>query len=118
MKKITLQVHVTPYAGTQVVEALEAAMVGAVFDFDVSILFRGNGVFCLLADQNAQALGRRTVSNIMAALDAYEIKRLYVCENSLRQHGVTTTQLIDQVQPLNRHEIGQLLNEQDAVVGI
>ena len=55
MKKMLCVVSRPPYSGSHDLELIEAAMVGAVFDLKVSVLFRGEGVWALLEGQNADA---------------------------------------------------------------
>ena len=118
MKSITLQITRPPYSGTRVLEALDAAMVAAVFDFQTSVLFRGEGVYCLLADQNADNLPNKTLARVLSAMPAYDINQIYVCEHSLQQFGLEVDQLIDGVSLISTDAIGTLLNNQDAVLGV
>jgi sulfur relay (sulfurtransferase) DsrF/TusC family protein len=59
MKKMLFVISNTPYANTHNAELLEAAMVGAVFDGIVSILFRDDGVYSLLPDQHGELIGQK-----------------------------------------------------------
>jgi tRNA 2-thiouridine synthesizing protein C len=92
-KNLLLLMRHAPYTGTRATEALEAALVGAVFDMPTSLLFRDEGVWQLLPDQQADALGVRTHSNLINALPQYDITNLYVCTDSLAARQLDHSQL-------------------------
>ncbi len=117
MKKVLVVVNQPPYQSSHALELIEAAMVGAVFDFEVSILFRGEGVWNLLGDQNASPLGRRTVSKLLAALPTYDVSSLFVCTEALNQAALKTDQLVVPAALLSPQEQAGLIARQDAVIG-
>ena len=117
MKSLLCIVSKPPYAGTHTLEVLETAMVGAVFDFKVSLLFRDAGVWNLLPGQDASDIGLRTLSNVLQALPTYEVDRLYVCAQSLQALNIDSAELPVEHAVLSPEEQAALIAEQDAVVG-
>ena len=117
MNNILCVVSRPPYQGSHDLELLEAAMVGAVFDMQVSLLFRDEGVWALLDGQDASPLQQRTFSKVLSALPTYEVESLYVCAESLRERGLASAALCMQVTPLSLAEQQQLMAEQHAVLG-
>ena len=54
MKQVMCVISKTPYESAHSLGLLEAAMVGAVFDFQVSLLFRADGIWSLVHGQHGQ----------------------------------------------------------------
>ena len=65
-----------PFKGSSVVEQIEAAMVGAVFDMKVRILLTGEGIFNGVAAQDGSPLGARSAANILKGLELYDIDEI------------------------------------------
>lgn len=118
MKQIIVHINQPPYAGSLVAEALDTAMVAAVFEFKVSVLFRGQGVLCLLPQQDGQVIGRKTIDKMLGALPTYDVDQLFVCAASMAKHELAASQLATDVTILQPDQIAALLQQQDAVVGI
>ena len=117
MKKLLCMVSHPPYRDSHVAELLDAAMVGAVFDCDVSILFRGDGVRALQQHQDAAAIQQRTVGKILQAFESYDINNVYVCANALTDAGLAKTELAIKAEPIDYDEQARLIAAQDAVIG-
>lgn len=117
MKKILCVISRPPYRGSHTIELVETAMVGAVFDFSVSILFRDQGVWALASNQDASLLGKRTVGKVLSALPTYEIDTIYICKQSLQNSGLDFSSLILKSRPLDYSEQAILFSEQDAILG-
>lgn len=117
MKQVLCIISRAPYADTHSLELLETAMVGAVFDFKVSLLFRGEGVWGLLKEQNGSPLGRRTFSKVLSALPTYEVEHIYACEQALQKAGLKDAQLAVPVEAIDAAAQAQLISIQDVVMG-
>ena len=118
MKKVTVQIHLPPFSGARVIEALDTAMVSAVFDFEVSLLFRDQGVLCLMPDQDGATEGIRTAGKVLQAMPTYEVKNIYACSASVSRFGFANASFDQSVTLLQPEQIGALLQQQDAVIGI
>ena len=118
MKAIALNIARSPYKGSSVVEAIDSALVAAVFESDVSLIFRGEGVFCLITEQDARSLGLKTMSKVLSALETYDIQKVYACSSSLAQYNLSEDDLIHGVTPLSDSAVADLLQSQNAVIGI
>ena len=115
-KSLLLLMRHAPYAGARATEALEAALVGAVFDMPTSLLFRDDGVWQLLPAQSADPLGVRTHSNLVSALPQYDITNLYACTDSLASRGLSAEQLAGDVQLVSPAEQQALLAAHQVVL--
>ena len=117
MKRVLCIVSNPPYANSHSLELIETAMVSAVFDFKVSVLFRDEGVWSLLKIQNATPLGQRTLANILTALPTYDVEDIYVCANSADIRNLSPGDFAVDTKPLSMTEQADLIAAQDAVIG-
>jgi tRNA 2-thiouridine synthesizing protein C len=97
-------------------ETVDSILVAGVFDQDVSVLFKDQGVLQLIADQEGQLLGGRTVSKVLGALPEYGIDRLYVCKRSLEERNLRADSLALGVTPLDVEQQAELIAEQQVVL--
>jgi tRNA 2-thiouridine synthesizing protein C len=116
MKKVLAIVSRPPYAGAQVVETLEAAMVTRAFDLPTAVLFRGLGVTAFQENQAPENLGRKSVAKVIAALPTYEVEDLYVCRDSLAKYQLESQHFSVPVTVLSGSEIASLIGEHDVVM--
>jgi tRNA 2-thiouridine synthesizing protein C len=85
--------HRPPYSDDSAAETLDALLVVAAFGQQVSVLFQGDGVWQLLANQDGKALGRKTLLSQLQALGLYDVERLYVDHQSLHERTLQPGQL-------------------------
>ena len=116
IQRILFLLRQPPYATGHAVEALESILVAGVFEQQVSVLFRDDGVWQLLKDQKGGALGTRTVGKVVQALPEYEVEDIYVCAESLAERGLEVGDLVLTVTVLSRQEQQALISGQQAVV--
>ncbi len=115
-KHILYLLRKSPYSNSNAVEALDSALVAGVFEQNVSVLFKDDGVWQLLDGQRGAAIERRTIGNVMQALPQYDIEQLFACEASLAERGLQLEDLALTVKPLSLDEQRKLIARQDAVV--
>ena len=106
----------SPYSSSNALEAIESALVAGVFEQNVAVLFKDDGVWQLLKGQIGAAINRRTVGNVMQALPQYDVEQLYACRDSLEARGLGLADLALTVKPLSLDEQRELIAHQDAVV--
>jgi len=115
-KRLLFLLRQPPYATSHALEALESVLVAGVFDQRVSVLFRDDGVWQLLTDQDGSALHARTIGKVVQALPEYDVNALYVCADSLTARRLELADLVLPVTPLDGAGQRALLAAQDAVV--
>ncbi len=109
-----------PYSNATGIEALDAILIGASFELDVSVLFLHDGVFQLKANQNC-ALSDSSLPAIKQftktykALEDFGVDELYVQEQSLAARGLGESDLLAPVKLVNNQSIKALIAEQDQV---
>lgn len=116
MKHFLFIISRPPYGSSHGLEQLDAAMVAAAFDGNVTILLRDEGVWHLQQQQAGEILLQKTASNVLSALPSYEIKRLYVCEPSLGKHAVKVDGDLG-FRPIGLAEQKNLISGADVVIG-
>ena len=116
MKNILYIISTTPYSGIQTFELIDSAMVSAIFENNVSILFRADGVWSLLNDQDGELLNSKTYSKVLSALPTYEIDNLYFCEDSINERQINRDQIDIPVKSLSLNEQQQLIANQEIVM--
>lgn len=115
-KRILFLMRQPPYHTSHALEAIESILVAGAFDQQVSVLFRDDGVWQLLVDQDGEALGQRTIGKVLKALPQYDVSALYVCASSLAERGLAPADLTLPVEVLDAAAQQRLIAGQDAVV--
>ena len=115
-KHILYLLRRSPYSSSNAVEALDSALVAGVFEQNVTVLFKDDGVWQLLDGQNGASIERRTIGNVLQDLPQYDVKELFACEVSLRARELRVEDLALAVKPLSIDEQRDLIARQDAVV--
>lgn len=104
-----------PRFGVLPKETLDQALTFAAFDQTVAILFLDEGVYQLLAGQQASP-GAAAPSDMLGALPLYDVKPVWVEEESLRERGLAEQALAIPVQMVARNAVAELLGRHDVVV--
>ena len=104
--------HGTIYAQ----ECLEVVLVAAAFDQDVSLVFLDDGVYQLKSNQDTSAIGTKNFSRTYAALEDFEIEKIYVEKESLQARGLTAGDLMIPVEVIAASELSVIMARQDVVI--
>ncbi|MBS1269178.1 MAG: Intracellular sulfur oxidation protein DsrF [Gammaproteobacteria bacterium] len=94
-KKILFINRRGPYGTIYAQEALEVALVGAVFDQKISLAFIDDGVFLLRPGQSTVGLQMKQFTAAYRALGDFEIHRVYVERESLQVRGMKEENLME-----------------------
>jgi tRNA 2-thiouridine synthesizing protein C len=116
IKKFAFINRKAPYGTVYALESLEVVLISAAFDQDVSLIFADDGVYQLKKGQATKAVGMKNFSPTYRALEGYDIEKLYVEKGSMEARGLTTDDLIVDVEVLDSAEMAALLEEQDVVL--
>ena len=116
-KKILLISRHAPYGNSTAKEALDVALAAAVYEQDLSLLFMDDGVFQLLKEQQAQKIHQKNFSSILAVLPFYDIEKIYIHQESLKQRKIEDEDLlIENSSILTNEQVSILLNHQDHIL--
>lgn len=94
-----------PQGSAWVREGVEMALVGGTLGQQVGVLFQGDGVLALLANQSAGALGQKSTLPMIDVLEMYDIGPLWVDAQALLHFGLTVADFAVDVQTTRVKEI-------------
>ena len=83
-----------PYGTIYAWESLEVVLIGAAFDQEVSLMFLDDGVYQLTKGQDTKGIGMKNFSPTYRTLGDYEVKNMYVDQDSLEARGLTQDDLV------------------------
>ncbi|MGB3608860.1 MAG: sulfurtransferase complex subunit TusC [Cellvibrio sp.] len=113
-KKILFISRHAPYGSSIAKEALDAVLTAAAYDQDLSLLFMDDGIFQLLPNQQANAIGQKSFASMLPALPLYDVENIFVHLESLQARGISKNELLfDSVQTLDSTAVSALLAQQD-----
>ncbi len=116
-KKILFVTRQAPYGSSSAREALEALLAASAYGQALGVLFMDDGVFQLLKGQEAGQITQKSLAASLPALPLYEVENIYVHWESLRDRGITTTELVlDSVQIIDSTTVSALLAQQDQLL--
>ncbi|MEO0444038.1 MAG: sulfurtransferase complex subunit TusC [Pseudomonadota bacterium] len=115
-KPTAIMLRQAPYGKPLANEALEAVLGYAAFAQDISVFFIGDGVFQLLQEQDAEKIGQKSLEKRVKALSLYDVKKLYVCQNSLEKRGLSANDLCVDITVVDPDTLSLHLREQDTLL--
>ncbi len=83
-----------PYGTVYALESLEVVLIGAAFEQDVKLVFIDDGVYQLTKNQATEGVGMKNFSPTYSALGDYDVKEIYVDEQSLKDRGLSMDDLM------------------------
>jgi tRNA 2-thiouridine synthesizing protein C len=114
--KIMFVMRKPPHGSIYAYEGLEVILISAAYEQDISVLFMGDGVLSLKKGQDTTELGIKGFMKTYPVLEDYDINKIYVDGNSLRERGLTEEDLIIDVQVKGADEIAALMDEQHVLM--
>jgi tRNA 2-thiouridine synthesizing protein C len=129
-KKFMFVNRKAPYGTIYALEALEVVLISAAFEQDVSLAFLDDGVYPLLKGQNTTGIGMKNFSPTYRALGDYDIKKLYVEQESLDERGLKSDDLMEityedededfaekpSIRIVSRSELTEIMAQQDVLL--
>lgn len=129
IKKFMYMNRKAPYGTIYAWESLEVVLIAAAFDQDISLVFADDGVYQLMKDQNTEEIGMKNFSKTYSALGDYDIKKIYIEQESLEERGLSLEDLQDlkyededddwaekdSIILISRAELAKVIDEQDVV---
>lgn len=116
MKKFLFVNRKAPYGTIYALESLEVVLIAAAFEQEVSMAFVDDGVFQLVADQNAKAAGMKDFSPAFKALADFGIEKLYVEAEALDARGLGQRDLLVPVTLMSRAAIADLMESHQVLL--
>lgn len=105
-----------PYSSANGQEALDAILIGASFEQDVSVLFMHDGVFQLKSSQNKGAKSAlKEFTKTYKALKDFELENIFVHDLSMLARGLTEEDMMIATQTLSSPQVSDLFSQQTRV---
>jgi tRNA 2-thiouridine synthesizing protein C len=119
-----------PYGTIYALESLEVVLIGAAFEQDVSLAFLDDGVFQLIEGQDSAGIGMKNFSKTYRALGDFDVRKLYVERESLRERGLCEADLMPivyedenedyaekpSIHLVDRADLARIIGESDVVL--
>ncbi|MHB8623605.1 MAG: DsrE family protein [Sulfuricaulis sp.] len=87
-------VRKAPHGSIYVQESIEVMFIFATYDMDLSVVFLDDGVLALQAGQNTKELGIKGFMASLGALVDWEVTKVYVDRQSLKDRNIAEEALI------------------------
>jgi len=116
MKSLLIVSRSAPWTTSTAREALDIALSAAAFDLQAALLFLDDGVFQLLAGQQASRLEQKDLSANLKALPLFGIEQCYGAKSSLIERGLQDSLLNLELQWLDDKEVTELFAQYDEVI--
>jgi len=107
-----------PYGSSRTRDAIDAAMAFAAFEQHLTLLFIGEGVLALLADQDPPREFSRNLAKLLGTLPDYGIAALHADGAALQSCGLASAQLVPGVTLLSSSEIAALFAAHEHILTI
>jgi tRNA 2-thiouridine synthesizing protein C len=105
-----------PHGTIHGIESLEAVLIAAAFDQDVSLLVLDDGVYQLKRGQDPSDIGLKNFAKTFRALEHHDLEHIYVSGASLEERNLAPADLVIEVCALGDGEVAELIEEQDVVL--
>lgn len=109
MNKVAVLLRKAPYGSVYTAEAFRTIMGIAVFEMDISVVFVDDGVFSLVKNQNPEKLDMKPLGDGFPMLKDFNVTRFVVHDQSLVERGLTSQDLVVEVELASSAQIAELL---------
>ncbi|WOH38362.1 sulfurtransferase complex subunit TusC [Thalassotalea fonticola] len=97
-------------------EALDAALILASYEMDVSLFFIGDGVYQSQANQNPELVNGKDFISSFKALGFYDIDDIYISEACLLERKLSAKFAFKDAKLVNKDEFSIFLNQADVIL--
>ena len=105
-----------PYGSVYTAEGFRTMMGIAVFEMDISVVFMDDGVYALLPGQDPEKLDMKPLGDGFPMLTEFDVEKFYVHDQSLADRGLTTDDLLMEVEVVDGARIAQILADAGKVL--
>jgi len=119
IKKFLYLNRKAPYGSIYALESLEVVLIGAAFEQDISLAFIDDGVYQLKKGQKtsvSDGIGVKDFSKTYRALEGYDVEKLYVDKKSMDERGLTSDDLLVDVEIFDEAQMAELMEQQDVIL--
>jgi tRNA 2-thiouridine synthesizing protein C len=116
-KSLLIVVRRSPYGSSLARASLDVALAAAAFEQPLNLLFMGDGVLQLMAEQDSQAIGVKNIGRLLASLPLYDIERVYVDGEAAAHYDIDLANAPVAAQALDGPGMRQLMVGCDHLLG-
>ena len=116
-KSVLIVLRRSPYGSSLAKVSLDVALATAAFEQPVDLLFLGDGVLQLQADQDSQSLGIKNRGRQLASLPLYDINCVYVDAEATARYNLDLEKAPLETHTLSPGEIHPLMARYDHLLG-
>ncbi len=116
MKKVAVLMRKAPYGSVYTAEGFRSAMGIGVFEMDAVLLFVDDGVYALVNDQDPTKLEQKPLGEGFPMLAEFGVNGFYVHQPSLEARGLSTDDLVMDVELVDSARLAELLAEYSPVL--
>ena len=116
MDTVAVLMRKAPYGSVYTAEGFRTLMGIAVFEMNISVVFMDDGVYALLAGQDPSQLDMKPLGDGFPMLRDFDVEQFYVHDESLAERGLTTGDLVMDVEVVNSAQIAEILEQAGKVL--
>ena len=114
--KVAVLMRQAPYGSIYTAEGFRSIMGIGVFEIDVRVIFVDDGVYTLVKGQDPSGLDMKSLGDGFPMLPDFGITKFYVHDQSLAERGLTTDDLVIDVEVVDGDRVAHLLTESGTVL--
>jgi tRNA 2-thiouridine synthesizing protein C len=116
MEKVVVLLRKAPYGRVYTAEAFRTIMGIAVFEMDICVVFMDDGVYALMKNQDPEKLEMKPLGDGFPILKDFNVKRFVVHDQALVDRGLSSDDLVMEVEIANGEQITKIFDEYGKVL--
>lgn len=116
MSQLTYVFRTTPHSTASGREGIDALLAASAYCDDINVVFLGDGVYQLLKDQQTDSILSKDYAPMLKLFDLYDIESVYVCEQSMLERSVSSSDFVINVETTSSLKIKSILNRSKSVI--
>ena len=114
--EVAVLMRKAPYGSVYTAEGFRTMMGVAVFEMEISVVFLDDGVYALLEGQDPSKLDMKPLGDGFPMLTEFDVEKFYVHDESLAERGLTTNDLLMDVEVVDGARIAEILEAAGTVL--
>ncbi len=116
MSQLTYIFTSSPHGRASGREGVDALLAASAYTEEICVVFLGEGVYQLLSGQSAQSTKLKDYAPMFKLFELYDIEQVYVCQDSLDERGLSCSDMMIDVEPVESEQIKTLLASSNKVL--
>jgi tRNA 2-thiouridine synthesizing protein C len=114
--QVAVLMRKAPYGSVYTAEGFRSMMGIGVFEMDINVVFVDDGVYALVKGQDPAGLDMKPLGEGFPMLPDFGVTKFYVHEQSLSERGLTSDDLVMDVEILDDAGAGRVLESSGIVL--